>query len=111
MIKHGYITKLFETAQKLNYKIIEHRPFDYSANPLNPTGLIIIEKQPLFDNQPKLLCPITKTDLNKYNDSFLYSKDSFLAYPILEEIPILLKENAILAIHLLTNCDEFLKNL
>lgn len=109
MIELGYITKLYDTAKKLNYNMIEHKPFDYSANPLNPTGLIIIEKKASEDNQHKLICPVTKTDLIKYNDSFLYSQESYLAYPILEGIPNLLKENAILATHLLTNFDDFLK--
>tara|TARA_R100001143_G_C3360947_1_gene135573 strand:+ start:11995 stop:12933 length:939 start_codon:yes stop_codon:yes gene_type:complete len=107
MEKHGYITKLYSTAKKLNYKIIEHRLFDYSANPLNPTGLMIIEKTKNNSNAPDLVCPISHTKLEKYSDSLLYSKDSFLAYPIINEIPCLLKENSILATHLLTDYNEF----
>lgn len=107
MKEHGYVTNLYSTAKKLGYKIIEHRLFDYSSNPLNPTGIMIIEKKSSISNSPNLKCPISLTELTKYNDSLLYSKDSFLAYPVIDEIPCLLKENSILATHLLTNYNEY----
>jgi len=107
MEEYGYITKLHSTAQKLGFKIVEHRLFDHSAKPLNPTGLIIIEKSSSSTNQPDLRCPITRTDLIKHSDGLMYSKDSFLAYPVVEGIPCLLKENSILATHLLTDYQEF----
>jgi ubiquinone/menaquinone biosynthesis C-methylase UbiE len=108
MKNHGFITNLYGTAKKLGYKIIEYRLFNYQWKPeVNPTGLIVIEKKPKFETQCNLVCPITKTKLLKYNDSFLYSKEGMLAYPILEGIPCLLKENAILATLLLTNYVEF----
>ena len=107
MKQHGYVTELYATAIKLNYKIIEHRLFDFTSNPLNPTGLIIIEKNATDANSPNLVCPLSYTELLKYNDSLLYSKDSFLAYPIIDNIPCLLKENSILATHLLTNYKNY----
>lgn len=110
MKEHGYITKLYSTANNLGYKIIEHRLFDYSANPSNPTGIMIIEKKSSPSNNPNLRCPISLTELIKYNNSLLYSKDSFLAYPVIDDIPCLLKENSILATHLLTNYNEFKKS-
>lgn len=106
--KHGYVTELYNTAKKLNYSIIEHRLFDYSANPLNPTGLIIIEKErPASPSLTKLVCPVSYTELMPYNEHLLYSKDSYLAYPVVDNIPLLLKENAILASHLLTDYEAF----
>lgn len=108
MVEHGYVTKLYDTAKALNYKIIEHRLFDHCANPLNPTGLIIIEKENNGEkNTSDLVCPISRTSLEKMNDSLLYSQDSFLAYPVMGEIPCLLKENSILAIHLKTDYQAF----
>lgn len=109
MKKHGYVTELHSTAKKLGYKIIEYRLFDYASNPLNPTGLLIIEKNANTINNTELVCPISHTPLTKYNDSLLYSKESLLAYPIINNIPCLLKENSILATHLLTNYKEFKK--
>lgn len=107
MNEHGYITTLVNTAQKLNYKIIEHRLFDYCANPLNPTGLIIIEKTSKKSESNEFVCPISHQPLQLTHNSFLYSKESLLAYPILDGIPCLLKENSILATHLLTDYEQF----
>ena len=108
MIEHGYVTQLHQTAKKLNYNVIAHRLFKHSANPLNPTGVIIIEKNnPKDKSHPQLVCPITHTALDKFNDHLLYSKDSFLAYPVIEKIPCLLKENSILATHLNTDFDDY----
>lgn len=107
MKKHGYVTELHASAKKLGYKIIEHRLFDYSSNPLNPTGLIIIEKRATGSNNSNLVCPISHTELVNYSDSLLFSKESFLAYPIIDKIPCLLKENSILATHLLTDYKEY----
>lgn len=104
---NGYVTELFSSANKLNYKIIEHRLFDFTSNLLNPTGLIIIEKNATETNSLNLVCPISHTELLKYNDSLLYSKESFLAYPIIESIPCLLQENSILATHLMTNYKDY----
>ncbi len=106
MKKHGYVTELYATAKKLNYKIIEHRLFDYISIPENPTGLMIIEKNTKQENQPDLLCPVTHTPLQK-QENVLYSKESFLSYPVISGIPCLLKENAILTSHLLTDYEKF----
>jgi ubiquinone/menaquinone biosynthesis C-methylase UbiE/uncharacterized protein YbaR (Trm112 family) len=110
MRNHGYVTELYPTALRLGYKIIEHRLFEFSSNPLNPTGLIVIEKNGTKESKPessKLVCPISHTELIKHTDSFLYSRKSFMAYPVLEGIPCLLKENSILAIHLVNDYQEF----
>lgn len=107
MEKHGYITNLYATAVKLGYKIIEHRLFDYSSNPLNPTGLLIIEKNVVTPNSLEMVCPISHSRLIKYDESLLYSKESFLAYPVINGIPCLLRENSILTTHLLTDYVEY----
>ena len=108
MIEYGYVTKLYQTAKDLNYKIIEYRLFDYCSNPLNPTGLMIIEKQNDFKkSESSLVCTMTYTNLEKFGDYILYSNDSFLAYPVIENIPCLLKENSILATHLKTNFKDY----
>lgn len=96
MKEHGYVTELLCTAQRLGYKIIEHRLFDVSANPLNPTGLLIIEKSGSEEIENPLCCPVTKTNILKQKNAF-YSEDSLLAYPIIDNIPCLLPQNAIIA--------------
>lgn len=99
MKKNGYVTHLYETAIDLNYKVIEYRRFETTINPLNPSCLIVIEKNTKSSNHLDLLCPISKKRLKITPENFLYSSDGHLAYPMLCEIPCLLKDNAILAIH------------
>jgi ubiquinone/menaquinone biosynthesis C-methylase UbiE/uncharacterized protein YbaR (Trm112 family) len=101
MLSHGYVTKLYATAQELGYSIIEHRLFEARDNPLNPTGLIIIRKDSsgnAYSGKASdlLSCPITKTDLIQKNGA-CYSQESLLAYPIIDGIPCLLPKNAIVA--------------
>lgn len=100
MEANGYITDLYSCAKEKGYKILEHRLFDLSINPMNPTALIIIEKgtkQP--SKKPvQYACPITKTTLTADN-GVLFSKESLLAYPLIQDIPCLLSQNAIIATH------------
>jgi SAM-dependent methyltransferase len=98
MERLGYIKNLHSITKELGYKIIEYRKFDYCANPLNPTGLIVIEKQSSYANKNVLACPFSKTIL-KNEKGVYYSKESFLAYPIVAGVPCLLPENAVLATH------------
>ncbi|NFA59973.1 methyltransferase domain-containing protein [Clostridium sporogenes] len=96
MIHNGYVTNLYLTARELGYEIIEHKLFGISSNPLNPTGLIIIKKDCKVKEYEPLCCPITKNNLTLKNNCY-FSKDSFLLYPIIDEIPFFLPQNAILA--------------
>ncbi len=96
MKKHGYVTDLFQTAKNLGYDIIEHKLFGISANPLNPTGLMIIKKGGSEKIINPICCPVTKTDLIIKNNSY-YSPESLLAYPIIDEVPCLLAQNAVVA--------------
>jgi len=107
MKTHGYVTNLYVTAKALNYRILEHRLLGVSANPLNPTGLIVIEKLACDSGEPALVCPVNHSRLESIHDQVLYSRKSLLAYPIVMRIPCLLRENAIIASHLLTNYQEF----
>lgn len=107
MKKHGYITNLNSTAISLGLNIIEHRLFDVSLNPSNPTGLIIIEKDPKNNKvvHNPLICPITKTPLELIKNSY-FSKEGLLVYPIIDEIPCLLSDNAIIATHYADNFEK-----
>lgn len=96
MEDHGYVTGLYETAVQLGYEIIEHRPFEVNYNPLNPTGLIVIKKNGDLEEGNAMCCPITKSPLIENEDCF-FAPDSLLAYPILNKIPCLLPQNAIVA--------------
>lgn len=97
MRKHGYVTNLLSTARQLGYHILEYKLFDFSLNPLNPTGIMIIEKR-TSDNKPinPMCCPITNEDIVRDKNA-LFSPNALLAYPILDDIPCLLPQNAIIA--------------
>jgi len=83
------------------------RLFDISDNPLNPTGLIIIEKNVNSNNEAKLVCPVSKSPLRNIDNHVLYSDESLLAYPIIKGIPCLLQQNAVLATHFNLNYEKF----
>ncbi|MFT5168871.1 MAG: ubiquinone/menaquinone biosynthesis C-methylase UbiE/uncharacterized protein YbaR (Trm112 family) [Saprospiraceae bacterium] len=100
MLKHGYVTKLRATADNLGYKVIAHRLFHPTSNPLNPTGLMIIKKENAGNNPAAFACPVTKEILALVKGVY-FSKKALLAYPIIDKIPCLLAQNAIVATHFL----------
>jgi ubiquinone/menaquinone biosynthesis C-methylase UbiE len=100
MDSHGYVKNLVKVAKDLGYNVIENRLFELCANPLNPTQIIIIEKQKENEIQScEFYCPITKTPLEK-GVGYYFTSEGFLAYPIIKNIPCLLPQNAIVATHL-----------
>jgi len=96
MDSHGYVKGLKKIAEDLGYNVIEHRLFDVILNDLNPTGLMIIEKnKSTYSNSFKLACPITKLELNKKQDAYFCS-ESLMSYPIIGGVPCLLSDNGII---------------
>ncbi|WP_018931018.1 methyltransferase domain-containing protein [Gracilibacillus lacisalsi] len=100
MKEHGYITNLYTSAKELGYDILEYKLLGVSTNPLNPTGVMIIRKEDVegpnsFQGSP-LACPLTKSDISLMNNAY-FSEKSLLAYPVIDNIPCLLPQNAIVA--------------
>lgn len=96
MDSHGYVKGLKKIAEDLGYNVIEHRLFDVILNDLNPTGLMIIEKnKSTYSNSFKLACPITKLELNKKQDAY-FCNESLMSYPVIGGIPCLLSDNGII---------------
>ena len=106
MKQHGYVQGFHNKALELGYNVVEYRPW---FSDTTCYSLIVIKKEPNKSNHPVLVCPVTHSALENHNDSLLYSKDSMLAYPVIDEIPCLLKSNAVLAVHLETDYSEFIK--
>lgn len=97
MAKHGYCRDLPGHAERLGLKVISYELFPFIRNPLNPTGLIVIEKDPSKSTaRPRFECPKYRTPLVQH-DQFYYSPDAFCVYPVLAGIPCLRLENSIVA--------------
>ena len=91
MRTHGYVRGLKETAEKLGATVRDYRLLDYCGNPLNPSGLIIIDKSPmtLSDNSEiKWRCPLTHSSLVE-NAAGFFSSETGVVYPLLSGIPLL----------------------
>lgn len=105
MEKYGYVTSLHKTAIELGYNVKEYRLLETSLNKQNPTGVMVIEKNIKKDvtDSKKILCdPITNKELNIL-ENVAYCESSMLMYPVILQIPCLLKQNAILG----TKFNEF----
>lgn len=105
MRKHGYITKLYRSAEELGCMIERYGLCHSSPDDINPEGLMIIRKvssvsdQTVQSNTPNgevYACAISKRPLKNCGDSF-YCPDSMLAYPVIQGIPCLLPGNAVVA--------------
>lgn len=95
MTRLGYIKDLPSAARSLGAEIIDAIPFNESANPLNPTVAYVIRPTHGVCNTPAITEPGTDDVLQPY-DSFLFSKQSGLSYPIIQDIPILRASAAVL---------------
>jgi ubiquinone/menaquinone biosynthesis C-methylase UbiE len=98
MESHGYCKNLVETAQDLDYSVIKHELFALTANPLNPTAITVIQKQPDSGKHTESVwaCPKTGAMLRQFGE-VLFSPEALCVYPIIAGIPCLRADNAIVA--------------
>lgn len=99
MDENVYVKDVAVIARNKGWKIIVDEPFGIDSNALNPAGVLVIEKKPEAKSDrsaSKFCCPVTRTALEVIGNAY-FSMESLLAYPILNGIPCLRKENAILA--------------
>lgn len=97
MDEHGYCQNLKQTALELGFHVVRYEKFVQGINPLNPSALLVIAKDPdSCAHVPKFACPTYRTNLNRHLDCF-YSESSMLAYPIIGGIPCLRRKNGIVA--------------
>ena len=96
---HGYVKNLVHYSNELGFNVIENRLFELSSNYLNPTQIIIIEKNINKKTNINFYCPITKTVL-KSGDGYYFTTEGLLTYPIIKNIPCFLPQNAIVTTHL-----------
>lgn len=104
MRSHGYVRRLVSAARVADANLLEVRRLEYSANPQNPSGLIVLDprsRQELNGEdgtvlKPDFVCPHTKTILTE-STGCLYSASAGLAYPVIDEVPVLRPEYALVA--------------
>jgi uncharacterized protein YbaR (Trm112 family) len=98
MLKHGYVRGLDDTLKQLGAKATTCSLLPYTPNPLNPSGIIVVDK--IASNQgncdPALRCPLTHTPLVRMDDVY-HSPTAGIVYPILDGIPLLRAEHAVIA--------------
>jgi ubiquinone/menaquinone biosynthesis C-methylase UbiE/uncharacterized protein YbaR (Trm112 family) len=97
MLHHGYIRNLRAIAEDLGYTVSDYRLLDFYVNPLNPSGVVRIEKASAGKVEPPAWrCPLTHTQLTRSASAFV-SRDTGLVYPVLDGIPLLCRDHAVLA--------------
>lgn len=95
---HGYIRGLKDVATQLGAVVTNYKLLDFTANPLNPSGLLLLEKATTVNSSLGISwsCPLTRTRLQDIGDVF-ESKETGLVYPVLRGIPMLTSSHAIVA--------------
>jgi uncharacterized protein YbaR (Trm112 family) len=99
MDKLGYVRELPRHIEKLGGKLDSVIALSNTANPLNPTYCYIISINKsihqLKEGETPFVCPNSGELLFKRN-GYYWSPDGGYAYPIIEGVPVLRKESAIL---------------
>lgn len=99
MMAHGYVRGLKKTAEKLGATVRDYRLLDYCGNPLNPSGLVLIEKPATAlpeSSDIQWRCPLTHSALFAHTLGF-YSPETGVVYPVLAGIPLLRSSHAVVA--------------
>jgi len=94
----GYVRDICGAARSRGLDVIRHELFQHSANPLNPTALTVIRKEPSALPPPRdvLACPRYRSELVPV-DGGLFSPEALVIYPVVGGIPCLREENGVFA--------------
>lgn len=111
--EHNYVKNLAGVAEILGHEVEENKIiFDSNPKSNNNTGVLVIKKTQISKEEKtnnlqlsEWACPISKENLEP-KSNFLFSLKSMSAYPVIQDIPVLLKNKAILASHLNDFDDE-----
>lgn len=104
MEQMGYVRGLKEKGESLGYKIVKYELFGVDSNPLNPAAVLIIKKDsPLKKEQINnaLCCPYTYCDMDMIGNAY-FCEESRLAYPVINGVACLTRENAVIASKMLS---------
>lgn len=100
MNRLGYITGLLDVAKKLGMKVVDYRLTKECDNSLNPTAVLIIEKNKNAQScrHVDYCCPQTLQNLNMNPDGY-WSESALKIYPVILDVPCLTSEHGIVAAH------------
>jgi ubiquinone/menaquinone biosynthesis C-methylase UbiE len=105
MRHHHYVKDLKNVAIQLGASVKEYGLLKHVANPLNPSGVLVLQKniehsayKKTSNSNDKIFwsCPITNTSLQDTNDVF-QSEETGLVYPVLRGIPLLRPQHVVVA--------------
>lgn len=98
MSEHRYVKDLKKVAECLGATVVRYELLSLCSNPLNPSGVVLLEKSnpPPRPSQITWQCPLTDAPLRECPDYFL-SDQTGIAYPILNGIPLLRPQHAVVA--------------
>ena len=96
---HAYIDDLHDAMLELDFNIIEHRLLN-SSSFHNNSAITVVKKMEQNDIQQKVthVCPNCINEVSNSGE-LLFCDACGLLYPIVNKIPILTKENAVLCTH------------
>lgn len=96
----GYVRELKKHIENNGGELIEKIKLNKLSNSLNPTYAYVVK--PLVTknkgSEVNYICPISNCILKEYNGYF-WSEDGMYAYPIIEGVPILKKNSAIILVN------------
>jgi hypothetical protein len=102
MRTHGYVRGLKEAAESLGANVADYRLLDVCDRPLlNPSGVIVLTKSAAsyarYEDPTRIWkCPLTGSPLTEKEDYF-YADTAGIAYPVLQSVPLLRPEHAVIA--------------
>jgi ubiquinone/menaquinone biosynthesis C-methylase UbiE len=97
MRQHGYARGLRGVLERLGARVTRDELLPYSVNPRNPSGLLVVEKAPASGpGAPVFQCPLTGAALVDGGEVRI-AESMGLVYPVLQGIPLLRPEHAVVA--------------
>jgi len=103
MLHHGYVSGLRNAAEQLGAEVAEYRLLERIANPLNPSGVLILQKKEFFaktdfgektSSANVWQCPLTGGQLEPLGDLF-FNSELGIFYPVVRGVPLLRPEHAV----------------
>lgn len=98
MVHHGYVKDLYACAKSLEYDVVSYDLLGLSFHSLHPIGCMIIHKHSNTAESTSTPwgCPVTHEVL-EYHRGCYVARNSGLIYPIMDSIPCLMQNQAMVA--------------